>query len=213
MPTTTSFTGSEASHSSAYSIQRLFLFWPVSGLKGRVQSAKIDCTLRTGTTFSDKNFNLCLFTDRIDQTNWSQYNAHTVYQYPGNSNYYFNSSRYSSFSNNFLCNQQVAVSLTGGAGNTAKSFTVSIPADKQSASLWNGKDVCLGFYETSGESSGMVWGTSQKATLTLTTTNGIVKYGVGGAWVDCEVYYGSNGSWVQVQPYYGSNGDWKEIGG
>lgn len=207
------FTGSAASHSSTYSIQRLFLFWPISGLKGKVTSAQIDCSLRVGTTFSDKDFNLCLFTDVISQTNWSQYNTHTFYQYPGNSDYYFNSSRYSSFSNNFLCNEKVTVSLTGGAGNAAKSFTVSIPSDKQSASLWNGKNVYLGFYQADRDANGMAWGTSQQATLTLTTSSGIVKYGINGSWVDCEVYYGTGGSWVQVQPYYGTGGAWKEIGG
>lgn len=210
---TTTFTGSKASHSTPYSIQRAFLFWPVSGLTGRVISAQIDVQLRIASTITNKNFHLCLFTDRIDKTNWQKYNAHMVYQYPSSSSYYYRESSYTWFSENYLCNQEIPISLTGNAGNVSKSFTVDIDSANGDVSLWNGKNVFLSFYETGGESSGLIWGTSQKAVLTLTTTTGTVRYAVNGSYVECEVYYGTGGSYVQVIPYYGTGGSYVELGG
>lgn len=208
----TTFTGTEASHGTNYSIQRMFLYWPVSGLTGRVKSVTLSVTLRTAATISNKGFKLCLFTDRNALTNWSVYNGHCVYQYPSSSGDYFNEANYSRFSSNFLCNKDVSVSVTGGAGNVSTSFTVGIDSAYSNVALWNGKDVLLGFYETGGESSGLIWGTSQIAVLTVETSNGIVKYATNGGFVNCEVYFATGGSWQQVQPYFATGGAFKEIG-
>lgn len=57
-----------------------------------------------------------------------------------------------------------------------------------------------------------LWENYSSAFIDATTNNGIIKYAIGGTFVDCEVYYATGGKYVQVIPYYGTDGKFVEIG-
>lgn len=38
---------------------------------------------------------------------------------------------------------------------------------------------------------------------------GFMRYGVDGAWKECEVFFGVDGAWKQVTPHFGVDGVWK----
>lgn len=98
--------------------------------------------------------------------------------------------------------------LTFDSSTNTTAFTNLVSWLKDTSSL------TLAFYVNESASSGYSTNYLQinSATLTVTYTSGIVKYGVDGSFVDCEVYYATGGSFVKVVPYYGSGGSFIEIG-
>lgn len=175
---------------------------------GRVKSAKIRFGCRVGT-LGTYNATIVLFKTFNNPGSWSDKGAY-LYQTPSSANKYLTDE---SYCGNILARKSISLQFSSTGNDWAeRTFEERELTDYgKIGANWAGS-VMAAIYMSS-YSPDLFWGNATNSTLSVNYNNGIVKYGLNGAWVDCEVYYGSNGSWVQVQPYYGSGGVWNEIGG
>lgn len=175
---------------------------------GRVKSLNLSTYFRSGTA-GTHSVTIVVFKTFNSPGSWSNSGAHW-YQTPSNTSKYLTST---SYCGNILAQKTIDITFSG-AGNapfSADFATSDLTEYGKVGANWGG-DVMIAAIK-SDYSTDLLWGNATQSTLTVNYNNGVIKYGVGGAWVDCEVYYGSNGAWTQVQPYYGSGGAWVEIGG
>ena len=219
------FYGVETTHPSGYSVRRQCYFWDVSGLKGKLDKIRVRVSLRSSENIKNSIYNLCLFTDwkKPDGNNnwgWHKRNKSTWYQYPEDSEYYFNKDTYSSFGT-FLCNKPVSLNITGGAGNTWQILDVIPDSKFLDASKWN-KTIYLMFYDTTGKNNpNLIWGREEKISIAFYTFDGpqsyVHRYSNGSWRNDCLVHiYDSTEErpWVlcNVWRYNGNTNKWELIG-
>ena len=208
------FKGKDPSHlESHYTHRRFLYFWSVSGLEGKVKSGSCNIGRRQGSGWGSgtKTFRLLIFSSSYNKPNhadikpyWSNRNDNTCYQY--NSTYgndergYFWYSRRNKFGNVLV---DIPISITGvEAGKEWTSYlSFDVPADKQDASLWNGKYIYAGITsENDTWPYDLLWPMNIKCNLKLNYQN------------SPELKYYTNSEWKEVNGIYRyTGGEWKEV--
>lgn len=124
-----------------------------------------------------------------------------MYQYPGDNAHWLKTD----YIGDILASATFTSKITEGEVNCALALT---DYGKDVAN-WSG-DV---FLAVMCENTHLYWMDSTLSTITLEYNNGIVRYGIDGAFVACEMYKAVGGTWKQVQPHKATGGEYKEIGG
>ena len=205
-------TGTGATHRSVYSTRRFCYYWAMGPLSGRkVTSVQITIKLRANSKLTT-GYNIVIMNSFTNQANWSNLNANTRYQYPGNHYSYFNKANLSKFCASPLVDQAVTLDIAGGEGNKSHTFNIAIPANKQDISYWTGKDIFVNFYSpTDDYNPELCYGASSIATIVLTIQqSATVKYYNGSAWVSCIAYYWDGSAWIECIPKYYDGSAWVE---
>lgn len=169
-------------------------------ISGRVKTVAVTTSIRLSAA-AEHSYTVYLFKVFGGNADYWEDRQDNKYQYPSNSDHYLKEG----YIGDILASAAFSETLT--TGEITKALTLTEYGMR--FENWAG-DIYLAIISDAAGS--LYWGNGTTSTVTIEYNNGIVKYGVGGAWVDCEVYYGSNGAWVQVQPYYGSGETWNEIG-
>lgn len=180
-------------------------------VKGRVKSASISTYLRASAAGTHA-ITVVLFKTFNSPGSWNN-SGTRLYQTPSNTNVYLTGSTVDAYCQNVLARKTLDITFAG-TGNRQFDITfdeADLTDYGRNGANWAG-DVMVAVYKSS-YSPDTYWGNATQTVITIGYNSGVVKYGVGGQWVDCEMYYGAGGQWVQVQPYYGTGGAWKEAGG
>lgn len=180
------------------------------GVNGLLKSASISTWLRASAA-GTHTITVVLFKTFSSPGSWSD-SGTRIYQTPSNTNVYLTGSTVDTYCQNVLARKTLNVTFAG-TGN--RQFDIAFDEDDltdygKNGANWAG-NVMVAIYKDS-YSTDTYWGNATQTTVAVEYGGGMVRYGVNGQWVDCEMYYGAGGQWVQVQPYYGADNQWNEIG-
>lgn len=126
------------------------------------------------------------------------------YQYPNETAYHLKSNMIG----NILA--QKTVTSKSVTGISVHTFSLDLTDYGKTSANWEG-EVYLAIVPTT--SHALYWGDYTSAFIDIEKNDGIIKYAVGGKFVDCEVYYATGGKFVQVVPYYATDEEFVEICG
>lgn len=170
-------------------------------LGGAVKSVQIKTTLHTDSG-SSLNISCPVYLFKTfggDSAYWET-RTDNMYQYPGDNKHWLKES----YIGDVLAGGTLSATINSG------EITLEMSLTEYGKRLhnWAG-DVYLAVLT---DETHLYWGETITSEITLEYNNGVVKYGVNGAFVDCEMHIAVNGAWQQVQPYKGADGTFHEIG-